>query len=86
MNGGGLLDFVIASSIFSLIKLSKVSLLCCSVSEFSSDMLRGWIDIRGNIVALEVSTACEISLPSLLMGPRTRPMHYFAAGKEFGGL
>ena len=86
MNGGGLLDFVIASSIFSLIKLSKVSLLCCSVSEFSSDMLRGWIDIRGNIVALEVSTAYGISLPPFFIGQRTRPTNCFAAGDEFGVL
>ena len=59
-DGGGLIGFVIASPSFSFIKLSKVSLLHFSVSEFSSDMLRERIYLRGTIVALEVSTACGI--------------------------
>ena len=65
---------------------SKTAFLYCSVSEFSSDVLRGRIDCQGTIVALEVSTTCDISLHSLLMGQRTRPRHYFAAGNEFGVL
>ena len=47
-----LLGFIIVSTIFSLMKLSIFSLLCCSVSEFSSDILRGRIDRWGAIVAL----------------------------------
>ena len=85
-DGSGLLGFVIASPIFSLMALSKVSLLRCLVFEFSSDILRGCIDCRGDIVALDMSTDCDISLPSLLMGPRTRPRHFFADGNEFGVL
>ena len=82
-DGGGLFGFVVALPIFTLMTLSTVSLLRCSVSEFSSDMLRGRIDCQGTIVALEVIAACDISLPSLLMGPRNRPGHSFAAGNEF---
>ena len=84
--GGGLLGFFIASPSFSLITLSNVSLLRCSVSELSSNMLRGWIGSKGAIVALEVSTSCDISLPSFLMGPRTHPSHSFPARNEFGVL
>ena len=82
--GGGLPGFFIASPMFSSMKLSKVYLLRCSVSEFSLDMLRGRIDRRGDIVDLEVITACDISLPSFLMGLRIRPRHSFAVGNEFG--
>ena len=85
-DGGGLLGFVIAQPSFSLMKLSKVYLLCCSVSELILDMLRGRIYFQGIIIALEVGTVCNISLPSLLRGPRTLPRHYFAAGDEFGVL
>ena len=85
-DGGGLLGFVIVSTIFSLMKLSFFSLLRYSVSEFSSDILRGRIDRQVTIVALELSTDCDISLPSFLMGPRTRPMHSFSDVNEFGVL
>ena len=47
-------------------------------------MLRGRIDRQGTIVALEVSTACDISLPLLLMGLRSSPRHSFVAWNEFG--
>ena len=86
VDGGGLLKFDIASLSFYLMTLSKVSLLYCSVSEFSLGMLIGWNDHYGNIVALEVITDCEISLPSSLMGLRNFPRHYFVAGNEFGFL
>ena len=85
-DGGGLFGLVIASPILSLIILSNISLLHCSVYEFSSDVFRGRIYCRGTIVALEVITACDISLPLFLMGPRNHPRHYFAAGNEFGVL
>ena len=85
-DGGGLLGFVIAPPRFSLLILSKVSLSRCSVSEFSSDMLRGRLDRQGTIVDLEVRNACDISLPSFLMGTITRPRHSFADGNEFGVL
>ena len=83
LDGGGLLGFVIALPSFSLMALSNVSLLRCYISKFSSYMLKGRIDLQGTIVALEVSTACNISLPLFLMGPRNFPRHYFAAGNEF---
>ena len=78
-------DFGIASPSFSLMKSSKFYLLRCSVSEVSSDMLRGRIDRQSTIVALEVSTACDISLPSFLMGS-AYPRHSFTAGNDFGVL
>ena len=83
-DGGSLIGFIIASPRLSVMILSNIYLFRCSVSKFSSDMIRGRIDRWGTIVALEVSTACDISIPSLLMGTRTRPMHSFAAGNEFG--
>ena len=61
--GSGLLGFVIAPPSFSLMKLSNVYVLRFYVSKLSSDMLRGQIDRRGTIVALEASTVYEISLP-----------------------
>ena len=85
-DGGGLLGFVIASPSLSLMILLNIYLLNCPVSEFIPDMLRGRIDRWGAIVALEVSTACGISLPSLFMGLRTLHRHSFASGDEFGVL
>ena len=64
--------------------LSQISLFRCSVSKFSSAMLRGMIDRWVNIVALKVRTVCDISITSFLMGPRNSPRHYFADGNEFG--
>ena len=83
-DGGGLLVFVIASPSFYLMKLSNVYHLRYSVSEFSLYMLRWRIYCQGNIGALEVSTACDILIPSFLMGTRTLPRHSFAAGNDFG--
>ena len=47
-------------------------------------MFKGRIDCQGTIVALEVSTACDISLLSFSMCLRTHTRNSFAAGKEFG--
>ena len=77
---GGLFGLVMASPSLSLIILLNIYLLRCSVSEFCPCVFRGRIDCRGTIVALEVSTACDISLPSLFMGLRTRPRNSFVDG------
>ena len=84
--GGVILGFVVSSPRLSLMTLSKVSLLSSYVSEFSSYMLRGKIHCRVTIVALEVITVCDISLPSFFMGLRACPRHYLVDGKEFGVL
>ena len=83
VDSGVLLGFVIASPSFYLMIAPKVPLLRYSVSEFSLDILRGQIYRWGTIVALEVITACDISLTSFLMGTRTRLGHSFADGNEF---
>ena len=85
-DGGGLLGFVVSSPSLSLIVLSNIFLLRCYVSEFSSDMIRGLIYRLVTIVALGLSTTCDISLPSFLMTPGTRPRHSFASENDFGVL
>ena len=79
-DGGGLFGFFVSSPSLSLMVSSKIPFLHFSVSEFSLDMLRGRIYSRDTIVALEVINACDISLPSFLMGTSTLLRHSFVDG------